>query len=121
MNLRLIAIICLALYTCSCSKRDPGYDFKSSAISLREAQDYWLSHGRPLDFKLSEVVGPTNDFFVFTNVVKTTNGVLHCHFGARQVGWPPGVLAITDEGPLIFVRERDSAVIVAPEENGVEY
>ena len=121
MNLRLVAIIFLALYTCSCSKRDPGYDFKSSAIALREAQGYWLSHDRPPGFQPSSVAGTPDEFFVYTNIVKNTNGVLHCRFGARRPGWPLGVLAITDEGPLIFIRERDSAVIVAPEENGVEY
>ena len=113
--------ICLALSMCGCTKRDPGSDFATSAFALRYAQDYWVSHSRPSGFQLGEVIGPPADFFVFTNMVKTTNGVLHCRFGAREPGWPPGVLAITDEKLLIFIRERDGKVIVSPEENGVEY
>jgi hypothetical protein len=70
---------------------------------------------------LGEVLGPADTFFVFANMVKTTNGVLHCRFGARRPAWPPGVLAITDEGLVIFIRERDGEVIFSPQDNGVEY
>ena len=121
MNSKTMVTIGLTLCVCSCAKRDPGSDFTTSAFALKYAQDYWLSHGRPPGFQLSEVIGPPDDFFVFTNTVKTTNGVLHCRFGSRSPGWPPGVLAITDEKLLVFIRERDGKVIFSPEINGVEY
>jgi len=121
MSSKMMLTISLALCMCSCAKRDPGSDFAESAFALRYAQDYWVSHGRPRGFQLSEIIGPPGTFFVFTNMVNTTNGALHCRFGARWPGWPPGVLAITDEKLLIFIRERDGKVIFSPEINGVEY
>ncbi|MGA3269188.1 MAG: hypothetical protein ABSE16_20525 [Verrucomicrobiota bacterium] len=121
MSVKLTIVICLAMGVCGCAKRDPGYNFKPVAFGLKDVQDYWISHGRPLEFRPSEVSGNPGEIFVFTNIVKTTNGVLHCRFGARRLGWPPGVLAITDEGFVIFIRERDGRVIFSPEDNGVEY
>jgi hypothetical protein len=116
-----IVITCLALCLCGCTKYDPGYDFKVRAMCLKDARDYWLSHGRPTNFQLGEVVGPPEAFFIYTNILTTTNGVFHCRFGSRDPGWPPGTLAITDEGLVIYIRERDGKVFFSPEDNGVEY
>jgi hypothetical protein len=58
--------------------------------------------------------------FVFTNVVTSTNVIFHCRFAARRPSWPAGVLAITDEGILVWVRDKDGKVTVSPEKYGVE-
>jgi hypothetical protein len=93
----------------------------TAAITLREDYDYWLSHGRPAGFQPSEVGGLPEKYFVYTNIVTTRRGVLHCLFACREPVWPPGVLAITDDRLVVFIRERDGKVIFSPEDNGVEY
>ena len=68
-------------------------------------------------------MGPADNFFIDTNVITTTNGVLHCRFGARDGAWPPGlgVLAITDEGLTVFIARTNGKVTISPEEYGVDY
>jgi hypothetical protein len=123
MNLKNILVIWLALSLSGCVRRNvaPGYEFKAGAIGLREARDYWTSHGRPSGFQPSEAVGPAYKYFTFTNVVRSARGILYCRFGTRETDWPPGVLAITDDGLVIFLRQRDGKVFFSPEVDGVEY
>ncbi|HTV40836.1 MAG TPA: hypothetical protein VMF08_09685 [Candidatus Sulfotelmatobacter sp.] len=121
MNLKAVFIACLALCLIGCAKYAPGHNFTTAAITLKEDYDYWLSHGRPVGFQPSEIGGLPEEYFVFTNAVKTTRGVLHCRFGCRLIGWPAGVLAITDDRVVIFIRQRDGKVIFSPEVNGVYY
>lgn len=121
MNLKVVFIACLAICLAGCAKYAPSSNFSTSAYSLRQARDYWISHGRPSGFQPSEAVGPAYKFFIYSNIVGTTSGTLHCCFGTREIGWPSGVLAITDNGKVIFIRQRDGKVILSPEENGVEY
>ena len=111
---------CAALIAMSLSKHHPASEFETDAFSLRYARNYWISNGQPADFRLEEVVGPPEDFFIFTNTIETTNGVLHCRFGSRRPGWPPGVLAITDEGQMIFVCSTNGKVTISPDKYGVD-
>jgi hypothetical protein len=112
--------ICLTLCACGCGDHHPSSEFNTSAFALREDYGYWRSHGRPADFQPSQVAGNANEFFVYTNVFKTTNAVFHCRFGSRRPGWPPGVLAITDEGEVIFVCSTNGKVTISPDEYGVD-
>jgi hypothetical protein len=121
MNTKVVFTTWLALCLFGCSKYAPNSNFITAAVTLREDYDYWLSHGRPAGFQPSEVGGLPEEYFVYTNIVTTARGALHCQFGCRVPGWPPGVLAITGERQVIFIRQRDGKVIFSPEENGVEY
>lgn len=96
--------------------RELAREFKSDGNILRYARDYWVNNGRPANFQLEEILGPPSDFFVFTNIVITTNGVFHCRFGVHRRFWPPGVLAITDEGQLIFVCSTNGEVTISPDD-----
>ena len=121
MDRKVLFIMWSALCLFGCAKHAPSYEFKSNTIALREDYDYWLSHGRPTGLQPGEVAGTPEKYFVFTNIVTTTTGVLHCRFACREPGWPSGVLAITDNRLVIFIRQRDGKVIFSPDENGVEY
>lgn len=98
----------------------PPSEFDASALALREDYDYWLSHGRPADFQPSQVAGTPEEFFIYTNLIHTTNAVFRCRFGSRRPGWPPGILAITDGGMVIFACGTNGKVTISPEEYGVE-
>jgi hypothetical protein len=116
----MIGIFCATLIAWSFSDHHPSSEFGSDARSLRYARDYWISHGRSADFRLEEVLGPPEDFFIYTNTLRTTNGVFHIRFGSRRPGWPPGTLAITDEGQMIFVCSTNGKVTISPDEYGVD-
>jgi len=96
-----------------------GVYLQSDAIALRSAQEDWHTKGCPLRYDFRTVVDPTNDFFVFTNSVVFSNKVHHCCFGARRSEWPRGLLAITDDGVLVWIRDSDGQVTVAPDVKGV--
>jgi hypothetical protein len=122
MNSKIIIIICLTLFVCGCGDHHPASEFTTSAFALHEDYDYWLSHGRPTDFQPYPVTGTTtNDVFVYTNIIKTKSAVFHCRIGARRpTWWPAGILAITDEGLVIFIGDKDGKVTISPETNGVD-
>jgi hypothetical protein len=108
------------LASCSNAGKYPGVYFRTEAMNLKWAEEYWVSQGRPADFDPGKLLGPTNVFFVFTNEVTITNTLFHCRFGVRESEWPAGVLAVTDGGIIVWIRDRDGKVIVSPEINGVE-
>src|SRR5215469_13914162 len=91
----IVGLLCLDMWMHK--DHHPSSEFKTSALALRLDRDYWLSHGRQLSFSPSQVAGTPKEFFVFTNLIYTTNAVFHCRFGVSRPGWPPGVLAITDD------------------------
>jgi hypothetical protein len=101
-------------------------NFSSSAGELSDIYKLWLERGQPTNFTTADFFGPqyrefTNQFFVFTNTATAGSVVYHCHFGALCPHFPPGgVLAITDEGPIIWIRDRDGKVTLSPEVNGIE-
>lgn len=117
---RITILVCLIFFACGCGDHHPSSEFKSSALVLRTDRDYWLSHGRPADFQPSQIAGTPENVFIYTNVINITNTIFRCRFGSRTPGWPPGLLAITDEGQVIFINEKASKVTIAPDENGVD-
>lgn len=119
MKLKISIFLCLSLFACGCSSYHPSSEFRGDGIGLRDAWSYWVDHGRPANFQLNEVLGPPETFFTYTNIVRGTNGVFHCRFGASRPGWPPGVLAVTDDGQLIFACSTNGKVTISPDENGV--
>jgi hypothetical protein len=113
----VISSLCVILIEWSKGFHPPS-EFETTAFTLRYARDYWISHGRPANFRLEEVI-PSEDFFAYTNILRTTNSVFHCRFGSRNPGWPPGVVAITDEGQVIFVCSTNGKVTISPDKYGV--
>ena|ERR1700677_2040861 len=121
MNMKVVFITCLSLCLLGCAKYAPGGNFFIDTDTLQYDYDYWVSHGRPAAFQPGEVGGTPEKYFVFTNMVTTTRGVLHCRFACREPGWPAGELAITDDRLVIFIRQRDGMVIFLPADHGVYY
>lgn len=119
MSLKLSALLFLALIANGCGNHHPGSDFITSTMALKQAQDYWLNHGRPADFQPGQYLGLTNEFFVYTNTIKTSNAVFHCRFGASTPILPPGVLAITDDRQMIFIC-TNGKVTTSPDKYGVD-
>jgi hypothetical protein len=105
---------------CLYTKTYSGVYLFSAAVDLRYAQGQWQTNGQPSKFDLYKIIGPTNLFFIYTNTVTTSNSVYHCLFGARRLNWPPGVLAVTDIGIILWIRDRDGNVTIEPESHGVE-
>jgi hypothetical protein len=119
---KTIMAFCLTFLMIGCGETNhyPSAYLGTDACNLKWARDYWISQGRPVGFDPGRVLGPANVYFVYTNTVTITNRVLHCRFGARRSEWPAGVLAITDEGIMIWIRGRDGEITVSPDENGIE-
>lgn len=113
----VIGIFSFAVVFCGCTGNPQARIFKEDGNNLRYALSCWNSRGRPTNFKLDEVLGPPSDFFIYTNVVRSTNGDFHCRFAARSFAYPPGILVITDDGQLIFICSTNGKVTVSPDKH----
>lgn len=80
-----------------------------------------FASGRSANFDATKPVwGGGYDYIVFTNRLMVAGHPYHCRFGVRPgIGiMPPGVLAITDEGVVVFIADQDGRVIVSPGKHG---
>ena len=89
-------------------------------MDLKETQERWVKLGRPVVTNVVDWIGPADDFFVYTNEITITNHVFRCCFSSRRPDWPPGVMAVTEEGIIVWIRERDGNITVDPQKHGVE-
>ena len=99
------------------------HDFASRAAILTVYQEWWAEKGRPAAIKLEDYGGPggpNESLFVYTNTIVSSGHRYQCLFGARATYWPRGVLAISDQGQTLWIRERDGKVTLSPEKYGVE-
>lgn len=121
MNIKIRILILAALLSLGtgCGPANSGLDMQGKASMLRTIYSYWVNHGRPNNFNITEAiypVGPDPSYFVFTNQVSIKGKTYHCQFGSRYSHWPGGVLAITDEKVTLWIPDRaDAKVTVSPE------
>ncbi len=116
-----VALLLLAAQA-GCERGYRGVYFRGEADLLWQIHAEWDKRGRPDDFDIPAEyrLGAGMGFFVFTNQVTVSNKVYHCRFGARQNYWPPGTLAVTDEGVVLWIRSRGGSIIVSPEREDVD-
>ena len=90
---------------------------------LKYLYQEWSKQGGPTVFEptnyiynVSSTYGTKYQFFVFTNTVNVKPDVFHCRFAVRDPTrfYKPGVVAITDEGVLLWIGD-DGKIIVAPD------
>jgi len=86
---------------------------------LRGLLDSWNKQGRPTGFEPSSIVGASNQYFVFTNIITASNTVFHCRFGTSDLTYPAGVLAIADEGVVLWIPKNGGDITISPEVNGI--
>jgi hypothetical protein len=112
----------ICLMNCGCQPRlDGGEAFSMAASALRDVRAAWLERGRTNDFVSSGIVGGMFSNVVFyTNSIKVDGRKYQCRFGVREDYWPPGVLAITDEGEIVWIRDRDGKATLAPHRRMIE-
>lgn len=93
------------------------------AGQLRYLYQEWLKQGGPETFQptnyiysMSSTYGAKYQFVVFTNTVISNGIQYHCHFAKRDPTRfkKPGVIAIADEGVILWVGD-DGKIVVAPE------
>ncbi len=89
---------------------------------LKILDQHWREQGRPAVFVVTNyvyIVGSTNQYYMFTNKVDVKGVSYHCRFGVRDPDrfQKPGVLAISDEGVLLWIGD-DGKIDVAPDTKG---
>lgn len=85
---------------------------------LRSLYQDWARDGRPENVDTDNyITASKDDYLVFTNVVAVGTNLFHCRFAVRSPGRfaRPGVLAISDEGVILWVGDKGGDVIVAPD------
>jgi hypothetical protein len=108
------------LFCCCSHKSYPSSYLIGAATILEGFREEWLNLNRPPDYDISRFTKPPGNFFNFTNTISTGGRQYKCLFGAREKDWPQGVLVITEDGIILWIRDRDGQVTLAPEVNGIE-
>jgi hypothetical protein len=120
---RIVALmLLLSVLLPSCSRRHyPSSYIIGPATFLESFREEWIKQNRSPAFNVSDIGRPPGTFFNLTNTVSAGGRQYKCLFGARRDDWPPGVLAITEDGVILWVREQDGKVTLSPEVNGVDW
>jgi hypothetical protein len=118
MNKSIVALV-MAAFVVGCKDKYEFWYFRGGTENLQFIQEEWVKEGRPVGFRATNFMGPNNIYFDFTNTLTITNKVFHCRFAERHPALP-GLLAITDDGVILWIRDRDGKVTISPEINGAE-
>jgi len=105
---------------CNQGKRaDHNLAIKVLSQTLKEYYQYWIQNGISNSIPITEYAG-TPDYFVYTNTIDADGTQYQCRFGAWNRSLPSGVLTITDEGVILWIRNSDGLVTVSPEKKGID-
>ena len=118
----------IALVIAGCKPHYRAYTFTTEAGVLRQIRAIWLAQDRPANLSLdawgdgADLKYNTNIFFLYTNTITVTGVVQRCCFAVRRRDdvWPTGVMVITDNGAVVWIRDRDGKAFLAPDEFGVD-
>jgi hypothetical protein len=117
----IVTLILFLLLMGACSREHfSGSYLVTSASLLTHLREQWIKQSKPGNFDPSQYAGPAGAFSVFTNVVTAGGRDYHCQFGTRRQWWPKGILAITADGVVLWVRDRDSKVTLSPMDYGID-
>lgn len=88
---------------------------------LRFVRREWIQQGRPQHFEPAKIVtGSFSDVFFYTNIVQVDGKAYQCRFGLDRGIFPAGLLVISDDETILWIRHRDGKVIVDPEKKSLE-
>ena len=116
------AIILLILAAASCEPTEKTHA-RILGGTLRYVYSEWKTQGSPSSFEPTNYVrsvssnyGSKYQVFVFTNTVSVKPNEFHCRFAMRAPDrfYKTGLVAITDEGLLLWIGD-DGKIIVAPD------
>ena len=115
-------ILLLSVLLSSCSQRHfPANYLIAPATVLESFREEWLRQDKPPAFDVSRFAKPPGTYFNFTNTVSAGGRGYKCLFGARREHWPRGILAMTEDGIILWVRKQDGTVTLSPEVNGIDW
>ena len=116
----LIALVGVGLI--GCTEKESHEPVVMMAAGLDTVKENWVKQGCPKDFQPSNAFHSSVErFYVFTNEISVAGKFYHCRFAVRsQLIHTPGAMAITDEGVLLWIRDKDGKVTISPEKNGIE-
>ena len=118
---RWLALCVAALFLGSLigCEEDEQYHARILGGRLRDLYRHWTQEGRPTVFVTTNYfynVRTTNQYFMFTNTVTVQSLLYHCRFAIRDPDrfQAPGVLAIADEGVILWLGDGGQ-IVVAPD------
>lgn len=99
-----------------CDEIDARAVIQQQVEILRMVYSDWKDHGSKSFYDPDEFVRGAATFFVFTNSFVVDGRQFHCRFGCSGL-FPPGRIAITDEGVSLYISDDNRRIIIAPEKN----
>lgn len=97
----------------------PYSDFMASqSFDMQFLYQTWVDAGRPSHYDPNKAIEtPLGSHFNFTNIIFLNGKTYHCRFAFRPKPEfaPPGLLVITDEKVVLWIRDRDGKIFLSPE------
>lgn len=121
MFLIALELFCLMWNGC-CRNCFDGDALFWDTMVMTGLQMEWTKAGRPEHLTTSSItpLPKGSSYFVYTNAIKKGKDVYHCTIAATNSLWPQGKLVATQEGPYLWIRDRDELVTVHPEQKQIE-
>ena len=118
----LLFITLLNLGLMGCTKTESSEPIGNVAAGLDIIRKIWVKQGHPNNFDPTNLVrSSVEHFYTFTNEISVGGKDYHCRFAGRsELIHTPGAMAITDDGIVLWVYDKDGKAIVSPEKNGIE-
>lgn len=97
----------------------PYSDFMASqSFDMQLLYQTWVDAGRPSHYDPNEGFAMSPGLYSnFTNILSVNGKTYHCRFAFRpkKEYAPPGLLVITDEKVVLWIRDRDGKIFLSPE------
>lgn len=119
-SLFLAALLCVGMV--SCTEKESHEGIVMAVVGLDSRRDYWIKHGQQNNFDPGSVGwSSVEHYYAFTNAISAEGQTYHCLFAVRSDRIrTPGAMAITDDGTILWIYDKDKRVIVSPQKNGIE-
>lgn len=117
-----IKVVLIGMLLAGC-EADDQYHARSLGSQLRALSAKWERDGFPTEFNITNnfyTGHTTNQVFFFTNQITLQGTNYRCQLAVRSPERfrPPGLLAVTDRGVLLWLGD-DGRSVVSPEIHGL--
>jgi hypothetical protein len=93
---------------------------KTMVSQLQDAYKLWLAHNMSDQYIIDNIVNYNNVAYslnIYTNQVLSDGKVYHCRFAVRTMSLHGGMLARTDEGAILWIKDNSTNATRLPTTN----
>jgi hypothetical protein len=104
-----------------CAEKESHEQVVYVVVGLETIRDNWVKNGSQKDFVPTNYASSSTErYFKFTNIISVDEKIYRCRFAAKsRLLHTTGTMAITDDGIILWIYDKDSRVVISPQINGI--